>query len=121
MNITVEIKVDPKAIEKLMRMAKLEGVSKAIREGTDELWETARANAPVRTGALRGSITKRAAGLKGVVTPTIYYAVFVELGHRIVAWGHDTGRWWPGVFYLKRAVDSKADSIVRKIIKEWTR
>jgi len=118
-NVRIRIEVDPEVIRKLTDMAKLKNIPKAIAEGTKEIWEQARANAPVRTGALRNSITMKAAGLKGTVTPGVYYAVFVELGHRIVAWGHDTGRWWPGVFYLKRAVDSKAESAVRKVADAW--
>lgn len=38
------------------------------------------------------------------------YAGFVELGHRIVAWGHDTGRVMPGVFMLKDSVQELADN-----------
>lgn len=36
--------------------------------------------APVRTGALLGSIQKQSAGLSGSVGPTVPYAIYVEYG-----------------------------------------
>lgn len=33
-----------------------------------------------------------------------YYAAWVDLGHRIIAWGHDTGRVQPPTAFMRRAL-----------------
>lgn len=33
-----------------------------------------------------------------------YYAAWVDLGHRIIAWGHDTGKVQPPTAYMRRAL-----------------
>ena len=64
---------------------------------------------PADTGRLRGAWarTEPSGGTVEIYNNT-EYAPYVELGHRIVAWGHDTGRFQPGVFMLRSAVDDLA-------------
>lgn len=51
-----------------------------VREVTSETENYARMYAPVRTGALRASITSFTDALSGTVEATVPYALFVELG-----------------------------------------
>jgi hypothetical protein len=63
---------------------------------------------PKRTGALADSIEDHLEGHTLVVSATgsheRAYAAYVELGHRIVAWGHPTGRVQPPSPYLRPAL-----------------
>ena len=66
---------------------------------------------PADTGRLRGawSRTEPAGGNVDVYNNT-EYAKYVEFPHRIVAWGHDTGRIYPGAWMLRDSVDDLADN-----------
>jgi hypothetical protein len=55
-------------------------VVKVVSDTTDSVEQDMKAAAPVRTGALRDSITGSARGLTGTVQPTIRYSVFVLYG-----------------------------------------
>jgi len=63
---------------------------------------------PKRTGALAESIERHLEGLTLIVSATgsheREYAAFVELGHRIVAYGHQTGRVKAPSPYLRPAL-----------------
>lgn len=63
---------------------------------------------PKRTGALADSIEHHMEGHTLVVSATgsdeRTYAAYVELGHRIVAWGHATGRVQPPQPFLRPAL-----------------
>ena len=66
---------------------------------------------PVDTGNLRNSWARtEPEGDNITVYNNVEYSPYVELGHRIVAWGHDTGRVQPGVFMLKDSVQELADN-----------
>lgn len=65
---------------------------------------------PIDTGRLRNSWSSTVSGHEATIFTNTYYAPFVEFGHRIVAWGHDTGRVQPGVHMLRDAVDGSAGS-----------
>lgn len=64
---------------------------------------------PARTGHLRGAWarTEPSGGTVEIGNP-VEYAPFVEFGHRIVAYGHDTGRFYPGTFMLRDSLDDLA-------------
>ena len=64
---------------------------------------------PADTGRLRGAWarTEPSGGTVEIYNNT-EYAPYVEFGHRIVAYGHDTGRFYPGTFMLRSAVDDLA-------------
>lgn len=63
---------------------------------------------PKLSGTLADSIEDHLDGHTLVVSATgsdeRYYAAYVELGHRIVAWGHKTGRVQPPSPYLRPAL-----------------
>lgn len=73
-------------------------------------------NCPVDTGSLSASTTQEVDRIKHVlyiigygdesrVEPERkYYAAWVDLGHRIVVFGHDTGRVQPPTAYMRRAL-----------------
>jgi hypothetical protein len=89
-----------------------------MRQNTEDVYKQAGIT-PVASGALRDStaVTVRS---EGELSATIevrqpatnaqgqQYAIYVIMGHRIVAWGHDTGRMQPPNDYPARA-----DAILR--------
>lgn len=79
-------------------------VTADIARITEQVAADARAYAPVRTGELRESITASMDGDTGVVRAGAPYALYVEDGHRIVAWGHETGRFQPPRPFLRPAL-----------------
>jgi HK97 gp10 family phage protein len=84
MTITIRIVTESKALESVAANAPqvdgliAEAASAAIQAG-------AQANAPVRTGFLRGSISRIVQGGKFVVEALASYAGFVEYGTRRMA------------------------------------
>lgn len=64
----------------------------------------AKAGCPVDTGELRESIEHEVSDDTLRVGSNVSYAGYVEEGHRIVAWGHDTGRYAPPQAYLRPAL-----------------
>ncbi|MCJ7423557.1 HK97 gp10 family phage protein [Candidatus Bathyarchaeota archaeon] len=56
--------------------------AKLVQMLTDHAYELMSQKAPVRTGALRASITKTVSATKGSVEPTVPYAVYVSEGTR---------------------------------------
>lgn len=69
-----------------------------------EIEADAAAGCPVDTGHLRESLEHEVDGDTLRVGSNVSYAGYVEEGHRIVAWGHDTGRYAPAQPYLKPAL-----------------
>ena len=70
----------------------------------------AKLKTPVDTGRLRaGFFTTMNSGEEAVVANNTEYAGHVEYGHRIVAFGHDTGRVKQGEHMLRDAIDESAD------------
>lgn len=66
---------------------------------------------PVDTGRLRAAWSStEPAGESVTIYNNTEYAPYVEFPHRIVAWGHDTGRIQPGNFMLRDAIDESAAS-----------
>lgn len=64
--------------------------------------------APVRTGRLAGSIGHAVNG-EGMasyarIKASANYAAYVELGHHLVAWGHDTDKFIPAQPFLRPAL-----------------
>jgi hypothetical protein len=88
--------------------AHLDGDIPALLERLGVAIETdAKAAAPVLTGDLRDSIEHEVDGDTLRVGSNLPYAAPVEEGHRIVAWGHDTGKFQPPQPYLKPALYRK--------------
>lgn len=83
-----------------------------IEGGTAELLEhlgveieaDAKIAAPVLTGRLKESIEHEVQGDTLRVGSNLEYAAPVEEGHRIVAWGHETGKFQPPQPYLRPAL-----------------
>lgn len=74
-----------------------------------EIEADAKVACPVRTGRLRESISHEVDGDTLRVGSDVPYAAFVEEGHRIVAWGHDTHRVEPPEPFLRPALYRKRD------------
>lgn len=83
------------------------------------------AHTPVDTGALRDSTVADVSGVGLERTVEIRqpatneqgteYVQYVVQGHRIVAWGHDTGRFLPGNPYPADALDQAEPAIQTEI------
>lgn len=78
---------------------------KATHEVAREVAVDAIENAPKKTGRLAASIH----AIGNEVHATAPYAVPVELGHRIVAWGNETGKFQPPQPYLRPALFKRRD------------
>lgn len=54
---------------------------------------------------------------------TTYYASWVEKGHRKVVFGHDTGGWVMGQFFVRKTEtiwqNGKLDAVLTKRINQW--
>lgn len=71
----------------------LDDVHRALDKTAADIERDAKVLAPVDTGNLRASIGTTSAGLSRTIGPTTHYGAYLEYGHRIVAWGHETGRY----------------------------
>jgi len=69
-----------------------------------EIEADAKANCPVDTGKLRDSLHHSVEGDEVHIGSDLDYAGYVEEGHRIVAWGHETGKFEPPQPYLRPAL-----------------
>jgi HK97 gp10 family phage protein len=82
--VGVVVKVNTSRLEGVI--SKLPGAAaEAASMTADQIVLKARAIVPVRTGALRASITKMGGGMRWVATATAGYAIFVEFGTRKMA------------------------------------
>ncbi|WP_297699637.1 HK97 gp10 family phage protein [Mycobacterium sp.] len=73
------------------------------RLGT-EIEADAKEHCPVRTGKLRESLHHVVEGDEVRIGSDLDYAGYVEEGHRIVAWGHETGRFEEPQPFLRPAL-----------------
>lgn len=129
-NITIKVKGLDELIRNLGNPGVKEEFVDAANAAIAEVEKYAIAEVPVRTSDLQKSHVKKpatAATLNAEVYTEKEYAVPVHEGHRIVAWGRDTGRFQPANPWMERAVeraqstidklfDQAADRVVRKII-----
>jgi hypothetical protein len=69
-----------------------------------EIAADAKEAAPRDTGRLADSIEYEVSGTSLRVGSNLDYALPVEEGHRIVAWGHETGEYQPPRPFLKPAL-----------------
>ena len=117
MNISIEIK----GLDELIRNLNNPGVAQefvdAANRSVAEVNMRAIVEVPVDTSLLQKSHQIKPASsnsLSAEVFTQLEYAVPVHEGHRIVAWGHATGRRQPPNPWMERAVEkslSKIDSI----------
>ena len=86
------------------------GMEKLLNHLADSVADDAQRFAPVRTGHLKSTIVRGPVEGDSVkVHAFAYYAAYVELGHRIVAWGHETGKFQPPQPYLRPALYRKRE------------
>jgi HK97 gp10 family phage protein len=82
----MEITIDVEGVEAVVGALNLadgkikEGAAAGVAEGGKIVEAAAKGMAPVRTGALRGSISSSAAGLTAIVFAGVHYAPYVEFG-----------------------------------------
>jgi hypothetical protein len=75
-----------------------------------EIEGDAKAHCPVESGRLRDSIRHTVDAGEVQVGSDLPYAGDVEEGHRIVAWGHETGRLQPPDPFLRPALYKPRDA-----------
>lgn len=76
--------------------------------------EQVKANTPVDLGNLRDSVTMEVTDHKLYINAygdeeregenRKYYAAWVDLGHKLIAWGHDTGRVIKPTAFMRKAL-----------------
>jgi HK97 gp10 family phage protein len=77
-----------------------------VRKAAMDVVAHAQQAAPVDTGNLRNSIRQHPTGpWSARVVVGAEYGAYIEYGHRLVAWGHDTGRDVPARPFLTPAVE----------------
>jgi len=105
--IKVDVKVDDKVLKSVLgKIGKLENY--IVSAATVDVFNYARMDVPVDTGALKASIYRRVSGNTGYVGSSMPYAGFVEMGTRKM-------RAQP---YLRPALNKvKWDKIVRLAFK----
>ena len=81
---TLSVKGTDKLFVKLKKNVTMQEVKDAVKSNTAEMQEKSQRNSPVDTGALKRSINLSILddGLKGRVSPTMFYAPHVEWGTR---------------------------------------
>ncbi|MCA1840200.1 MAG: HK97 gp10 family phage protein [Gemmatimonadaceae bacterium] len=87
------------------------GIDHAVEEFMHDLGQrveaAAKGLAPVKTGALVGSIELEMEGKTAIISENVYYGIYQELGtgpHTIEPWVHHPGN--PAVHYLRDALFS---------------
>lgn len=119
-----EISIKITGLDEIIRNLENPGVKQlfvdAANRSVAEVQKRAMVEVPVRTGQLQKSQLLNPASVSSL-SAEVYtekeYAVPVHEGHRIVAWGHDTGRFQPANPWMQRAVDS-SESIIDQIFDE---
>lgn len=118
------ISIKIKGLDELVRNLASPGVKQlftdAANRSVSEVKKYAIIEVPVRTSHLQKSHQikpARQSSLSAEVYTELEYAVPVHEGHRIVAWGHDTGRHQPANPWMQRAAD-RSDSIINQIFDE---
>lgn len=69
-----------------------------------EILADAVAYCPKKTGALAASLKLEVSGRTFRISSDKDYAAPVELGHHLIAWGHDTHRFVPAQPYMRPAL-----------------
>jgi hypothetical protein len=87
-------------------MADADGVPAEMNRIVDKIRDLAKRLAPKRTHFLEESIVSGREGDDWYVDALAGYALYVEMGHRIVAWGHETGKFKAPDPFLRPALDS---------------
>lgn len=84
-----------------------------LRQEAENVKARVKPKTPANTGHLRGKweVSEPAGGAIEVFN-NVEYAGYVEYGHRIVAFGKDTGRVQPGVYMLRDALDESREQFV---------
>lgn len=83
--LLIQVTVDAERLDAWLSKARAgvpRALSRAVEEAADEAAEEMASSAPVATGRLRQSISKRVSGMSAEVWPTASYAAFVEYGTR---------------------------------------
>lgn len=117
MNITIRTIGLDDIVRNLNSLDSRREFADAANKAVAEVKKWATAEVPVRTGQLQQSHVMTPATVhtaRAEVYTEKEYAVPVHEGHRIVAWGHDTGRKQPPNPWMKRAAEraeGKIDSI----------
>lgn len=101
----MRIELNPAGLAGLMAESERQTRERAKR-AVSEIARDAKALAPVDTGRLRASIDADHEGLK--VTVDAPYWAPVEYGHRVVAWGHETGKYEPPQPFMRPAAYRQA-------------
>lgn len=121
---TISISIKIKGLDELRRNLKNPQVKQlfvdAANRSVSEVKKYAIIEVPVDTTMLQKSHQikpARTSSLSAEVFTKLEYAVPVHEGHRIVAWGRDTGRRQPANPWMERAAD-RADSIINRIFDE---
>lgn len=84
MQLMVRVRVKHDKLDKVIA-ALPSSASYATELAADAVVSKAKSLVPVRTGALRDSITKAGGGASWIVTATQHYAAFVEFGTRFMS------------------------------------
>ena len=113
-----------KGLDELIRNLQNVDVKKEFKDSANrsiaEVQKRIQVEVPIRTGQLKSSHILSPATMntsRAEIYTDKEYAVPVHEGHRIVAWGHDTGRKKAPNPWFRRAVD-KSISLIDKIFEE---
>lgn len=87
-------------------MAEADGVPAEMDRIVDKIRDLAKRLCPKLTHFLEESIVSGRDGDDWYVDALARYSLFVEMGHRIVAWGHETGKFKAPDPFLRPALDS---------------
>lgn len=120
MKISINIRNLEKVTKSLKNVNARKEIANSLNKAIAEVNKAAIVEVPVDTTQLQKSHVIDPAGitkLKGSVYTNKEYAVPVHQGHRIVAWGRDTGRKARPNPWMERAVRKKERKI-KKIIEE---
>jgi hypothetical protein len=105
--LVADIDIDRAAMEAVLYRVRRD----ELEDASARLNERGQANSPVDKGNLRRShkvLPVNADATEAGVEATADYAAAVHEGHRLVAWGRDTGRFVPPNPWLRRSVDELA-------------
>ena len=101
------VDIDNSAVERLLLDARRE----TLTDAAASLNERCQRNAPVDTGNLRRSheiILPGGDATEAGVLASAPYSLYVHEGHRIIAFGRDTGRYQPADPWMRRSIDEAA-------------
>lgn len=114
MNITIRAEGFDEIVRNINRLEVNKEFVDAANRSVAEVQKRAMVEVPVKTGQLQKSHTLSPATLhtaKAEVYTDKEYAVPVHEGHRLVAWGHNTGRRIKANPWMKRAAEKSEKKI----------